>query len=117
MPPQDIPQKSYTKRMDYDIIKSGLSARKRRPGDYLTIDKEGNRQKLKSYFINEKIPREEREEMLLIADGPEIVWIPGYRMNCAYYVTDGTERILEIKITEDGTNVRDDQSIDPGRES
>ena len=82
-----------------------------------TIDKEGNRQKLKSYFINEKIPREEREEMLLIADGPEIVWIPGYRMNCAYYVTDGTERILEIKITEDGTNVRDDQSIDPGRES
>lgn len=55
--------------------------------------------------------------MLLIADGPEIVWIPGYRMNCAYYVTDGTERILEIKITEDGTNVRDDQSIDPGRES
>ena len=117
MPPQDIPQKSYTKRMDYDIIKSGLSARNRRPGDYLTIDKEGNRQKLKSYFINEKIPREEREEMLLIADGPEIVWIPGYRMNCAYYVTDGTERILEIKITEDGTNVRDDQSIDPGRES
>ncbi|HJD42016.1 MAG TPA: tRNA lysidine(34) synthetase TilS [Candidatus Mediterraneibacter quadrami] len=115
--PEDIPQKGYTKWLDYDIIKNSLSIRKRRPGDYLRIDNTGSRQKLKTYFINEKIPREERDKLWLIADGPEIVWIPGYRMNCAYYVTESTERILEIKITEDGTNVRDDQSIDPGRES
>lgn len=113
--PRDIPQKIYTKWLDYDIIKNSLSVRKRQPGDYLRIDKNGKRQKLKNYFVNEKIPREEREKMRLIADGPEIVWIPGYRLNCAYYVTDSTKRILEIKIMEDGKNVRDDQSIDPGR--
>lgn len=115
--PRDIPQKNYTKWLDYDIIKNGLSLRKRRPGDYLRIDKKGNKQKLKSYFVNQKVPREEREKMWLIADGPEIVWIPEYRMNCAYYVKDSTERILEIKITEDGANVRDNQRIDFGRES
>ena len=103
--------------MDYDIIKHGLSVRGRRPGDYLEIDAGGNRQKLKSYFINEKIPREEREKLRLIADGPEIVWIPGHRLNPAYYVKDSTKRILEIKITEERTDVRDDQGIDPGRES
>ena len=114
--PEQIPQKSYTKRMDYDIIKNGLSVRNRRPGDYLTIDAGGNRQKLKSYFINEKVPEDQRGRIPLIADGPEIAWIPGYRMGRTYYVDDSTERILEIKITEEKTN-GDNQGTDPGRES
>lgn len=106
--PDQIPQKSYTKLIDYDIIKYGLSVRTRRAGDYLTVDDRGSRQKLKSYFINEKIPKEERDRIRLIADGSEIVWIPGRRMSRAYYVNERTERILEIRITEEKTNVRDD---------
>lgn len=38
-----IPQKSYTKCFDYDIIKSSLCVRYRRPGDYFTIDGEGKK--------------------------------------------------------------------------
>ena len=113
---EEIPQKSYTKWMDYDIIEHGLSVRTRRCGDYLTVDDKGSRQKLKFYFINEKIPREEREKMPLIADGHEIVWIPGYRMSQAYYVSSDTEKILEIKITEEKENVRDNQGAGSGRE-
>ena len=115
--PEEIPQKSYTKCFDYDIIKHGLSARCRRPGDYLVVDGKGSRQKLKSYFINEKIPREERAGKLLIADGDHVVWIPGMRMSAAYQIGSRTKRILMIKITEDREDVRDDQSIDPGRRS
>lgn len=98
---EEIPQKSYTKCFDYDIIKYSLSARFRRPGDYLTVDRKGRRQKLKSYFINEKVPREERDRMLLIADGDHIVWIPGMRMSSAYQIGNQTKRILKIKITEE----------------
>ena len=98
---EEIPQKSYTKCFDYDIIKYSLSARFRRPGDYLTVDRKGSRQKLKSYFINEKVPREERDRMLLIADGDHIVWIPGMRMSSAYQIGSKTKRILKIKITEE----------------
>ncbi|MFR2489995.1 MAG: tRNA lysidine(34) synthetase TilS [Coprococcus comes] len=36
--------------------------RYRRPGDYFTIDGEGKKKKLKSYFIDEKIPQEERTD-------------------------------------------------------
>ena len=110
---EEIPQKSYTKWLDYDIIKYSLSARTRQAGDYLTIDEQGSRQKLKALFINEKIPREEREHMVLIADGAHIVWIPGYRMSRAYYVGGRTKRILEIKITEEEENGRDDPGHDP----
>ena len=62
---KEIPQKSYTKCFDYDIIKSSLCVRYRRPGDYFTIDGEGKKKKLKSYFIDEKIPQEERDRQLL----------------------------------------------------
>ena len=98
---KEIPQKSYTKCFDYDIIKYSLFARFRRPGDYFTVDRKGSRQKLKSYFINEKVSREERDRTLLIADGGHIVWIPGMRMSSAYQIGSKTKRILKIKITEE----------------
>ena len=109
---KEIPQKSYTKCFDYDIIKYSLSARTRRPGDYLVTGAGGERQKLKSYFINEKVPREQRDHILLIAEGNHILWIPGMRMSREYQVGEKTERILEIKITEEKKDVRDDQSFD-----
>ena len=101
---KEFPQKSYTKWIDYDIIKGRLSVRTRRPGDFLTVDRSGSRKKLKEYFINEKIPRSERETLPLVADGSHIVWIPGKRMSAAYQVSEGTARILEIKITEEKKN-------------
>ena len=114
---KEIPQKSYTKCFDYDIIKYGLSARTRRPGDYLVTGAGGERQKLKSWFINEKVPREQRDRILLIAEGSHILWIPGMRMSRAYQVGEKTERILEIKITEEKKDGRDDQSFDSGGRS
>ena len=119
---KEMPQKSYTKWIDYDIIKYTVSVRTRQSGDYFVIDTEGKQQKLKSYFINEKIPRSERDKMLLIADGHHIIWIPGRRMSRAYQIKNGTKRVLEIKIlderkTEDKENVRDNQGADPGGES
>lgn len=108
---KEIPQKSYTKCFDYDIIKYGLCARTRRSGDYLTTGEKNGRQKLKSYFVNEKVPREERADRLLIADGSHIVWIPGMRMSSEYRLRDGTKKILMIKITEGKNDGREDQSI------
>ena len=98
---KEIPQKSYTKCFDYDIIRSSLCVRYRQPGDYLTIDRERKKKKLKSYFIDEKIPKEERDTQLLIAEGSHIVWIPGRRMSSYYQVGDQTKKILKIKIMEE----------------
>ena len=91
-------EKSHTKRFDCDIIKHGISFRTRRPGDYITIHPDGRTQKLKSYFINEKVPQEERDKVLLVADGSHILWIVGYRVNCTYQVNENTKRVLEIRV-------------------
>lgn len=112
---EEAPQKRYTKWFDYDIIKGNVEIRTRRPGDYLIIDKEGRRQKLKSYFINEKIPGDEREKILLVADGDCILWIVGYRTSSTYQIGRHTKTVLEIQINGGEENGRDSQSIDTGR--
>lgn len=93
-------QKSHTKLFDCDIIKGMVSFRTRRPGDYITIHPDGGTQKLKSFFINEKIPREDRDKLLVVADGSHIIWIEGYRVNPVYQITQNTRRALEIQIDE-----------------
>lgn len=94
----NIPEKANTKWIDYDIIKSDIMVRTREAGDYIVIDETGKSQKLKSYFINKKVPKEKREQIPLVADGSHIIWIIGYRISAAYKVTERTRRILEIQI-------------------
>lgn len=94
---ENITEKTYTKWFDYDIIKNTVQIRTRRPGDYLTVDKQGGRQKLKTYFINEKIPREERERLLVLADGSHVLWVIGHRISELAKVTGQTKRVLRVQ--------------------
>ena len=93
-----VPKKTYTKWFDYDIIKDNVTVRTRRAGDRIVIDEKGNSQKLKSFFINEKIPSEERDHIPLFADGQQILWVTGHRQSKGYQITDHTVNILEITI-------------------
>ena len=100
-------EKSNTKRFDCDIIKHNICFRTRREGDYITIHPDGRTQKLKTYFINEKIPQEERDKILLVADGNHIMWIVGYRVNCVYQTKENTGCVLKIRIDKGEKNGRD----------
>ena len=93
-----FPRKNYTKWFDYDKIKNGLSLRSRRPGDFYVIDGEGHRRKLKDYFIDEKIPRQERDQILLLASKERVFWILGRRTSADCGIDEKTREILEISI-------------------
>ena len=96
---QIIPQNLYTKWFDYDKIKKSLQVRSRKQGDYLIVDEKGSRKSLKQYMIDEKIPREERNQLLILSDEDHVVWIPGYRISQYYKIEDQTKKILEVKLT------------------
>ena len=92
---EKIPTKRYTKWFDYDKIKQGMVLRNRKPGDYLA-NGAGSHKKLKDYFIDQKVPREDRDRMILLVDGNHIMWAVGMRISEEYKVTEQTKRILKI---------------------
>ena len=97
---KNIPQKKYTKWLDYDKIIQSVVFRTRRSGDYLTIDDNFSKKSLKKYMIEEKIPANERNSMLVLADGNHIIWVPGGRISTYYRVTEQTKVILEVTCME-----------------
>lgn len=98
----EIPRKTYTKWLDYDKIKDGFCIRTRRSGDYFISDAFGHRKKLKSYFIDEKIPLSERDKRWLLTQQSEVLWLIGGRISEHIKVTPETKYVLEI--TYDGGN-------------
>ncbi len=97
---QNIPEKTYTKWFDYDKITSSVVFRHRRKGDYLTINSKMNRKSLQDYFVNEKIPAKERDACFVLAEGSHILWVPGRRISEYYKISEGTERILQVSVTD-----------------
>ena len=100
-------EKNGAEMFNCDIIKGNISFRTRREGDYITIHPDGRTQKLKSYLINEKIPQEQRDKLLLVAEGNHVLWIVGLRKSSAYQVHEDTRKILEINVYEGEQNGRD----------
>ena len=76
--------------------------RTRLPGDYLVVNASGGQKKLKDYFIDRKIPKEDRDHVLLLADGPHILWVVGQRISEAAKVRPATEKVLKIQLEERG---------------
>lgn len=92
-------ENQYTKWIDCDIIDSNLLLRTRRDGDYIIVDEKGSRKKLKDFFIDKKIPREERNRICLLTRGSEVIWIVGYRISAAYKVNENSKNICKLQIT------------------
>ena len=92
-----IPKKSYTKWFDYDKIDKPLVLRTRQSGDFIKINNEESRKSLKDYFINEKVPKEQRDKVYLLAQDHHIIWVVGHRISQHYKVDDKTKRIFQVR--------------------
>ncbi|SEM31316.1 tRNA(Ile)-lysidine synthase [Syntrophus gentianae] len=84
--------------LDFDKLKMPLVIRNRRKGDrFQPLGMEGTK-KLKAYFIDEKIPRQKRDSIPLLADGHSVVWIAGLRTSERTRVNKETVHIVKIEI-------------------
>ena len=100
---QNIPEKTYTKWFDYDKISSSMVFRTRQAGDYLTVKSslgERKHKRLQDFFVNEKIPRQEREKIFLLAEDSHVIWIPGYRISEYYKIDKNTCNIMQVKVSD-----------------
>ena len=56
-----------------------LCWRTRLPGDYILLPGIAGKKKLKNFFIDLKIPAEQRNQIPLLCCGQEVLWLPGIR--------------------------------------
>lgn len=92
-----ISREKYIKYFDYDKITKNLNVRSRKKGDrFWPLGLVGSK-KLKDFFIDYKIDREKRNQIPLVCDGDEIMWVVGYRISENYKITNETKKILVIE--------------------
>lgn len=83
---------------DLDTLKLPLQVRKRREGDYFCpIGMGGKKKKLQDFFVDEKIPRDERDSIPIVVSDNDIIWVAGYRMDERFKPTEKTKRFLIIE--------------------
>jgi len=87
--------------VDLSRIKSSkLVVRNRQQGDrFHPLGMKGIK-KIKDFFIDEKIPAYERDNIPLVVDGNSIVWVAGFRLNEDYKITSKTKKILKLIMTD-----------------
>lgn len=93
--------KICTKVFDYDKINTNLSLRTRQAGDFIVLNHSSGTKKLKDYFIDEKIPRQQRDKIPLLTNGKEILWLIGVKTTHSCCVDKNTKNILYVQIWED----------------
>lgn len=65
----------------------------------MVIDRQGHTKKLSRILIENKIPREKRNALWILADGEHILWVPQIRRtSMEYYVTEETKEVLVVQI-------------------
>ncbi len=77
-----------------------LKIRARTEGDFFYPLGFGKKKKLQDFFVDEKIPRDERDRVPIVVSGNDIIWVAGYRADERFRVTDTTERFLRLAISK-----------------
>ncbi len=87
---------AYGEGFEKDVI-----LRARKAGDYLAISEEHTK-KLQNYFVDMKIPKDERDEVFLLTFGHEILWILPHgnkgRFSAKYKLCGDTKKVFFIEI-------------------
>ncbi|MBR1691365.1 MAG: tRNA lysidine(34) synthetase TilS [Lachnospiraceae bacterium] len=107
----EIPKNKYTKWLDYGKIRQCPVVRNRRVSDYFYID-DAHTKTVKDYMINEKIKKEEREQLFLICEDHHMLWMPGYRISAYYKISQKTENVLELVYLGGTKDGREDKRHD-----
>jgi tRNA(Ile)-lysidine synthase len=81
---------------DADALPGPLAVRPRRRGDRFLPYGSAASRRLKSFLIDARVPRWERDAVALVVAGDEIIWVAGLRRAAAAPVTPATRRVLEL---------------------
>ncbi len=84
--------------MDYEQISFPLTIRNVKSGDRFQPFGMSGTKKLKSFFIDEKIPKNRRRKIPVLVDQKSVLWIMGIRLCEKVKITDKTRKVIKVEI-------------------
>lgn len=84
--------------IDLNSVTLPLKLRCRQSGDRFIPTGMTHEKKLKEFFIDEKVPKLDRDKVPVLTDADKILWVVGYRMDARVVCTKDTHRILHITV-------------------
>ncbi len=97
-PPLPKPMDQKQAYLDYDKTGEHIQVRFFQPGDrFVPLGMQGHK-KVKSYFIDQKIPREERPFIPILTNADnDIIWVYGERISDLFRAVENTKKVLLIE--------------------
>ncbi len=93
-----ITKKPNVACLDSDEIEFPLLIRKWKQGDYFQPLGMTGFKKVSDFFIDQKIPIHEKENIWILCSGKKIIWIMGHRIDNRFKITSKTTNVLKIEI-------------------
>ena len=75
-----------------------LTVRNRRPGDVYRTSMKSGEKKLKELFQKDRIPKSQRDRLVVVEGDNEIIWVEGFPVQPKYRAFPSTARALEIRL-------------------
>jgi tRNA(Ile)-lysidine synthase len=86
---------------DADKIKHKLILRNWKPGDkFIPLGMKYSK-KVSDILTDVKVPSIFKKQILVLCDGPEIIWLVGVRLSEKYKVTSETKKVIKARINYD----------------
>jgi len=84
--------------IDYSVLGKDLVVRNKAAGDrFSPLGLKGTK-KLQDFFVDEKIPLEEREMVPIVESGGKIIWVGGLRIDDNARVKETTAKIVRLEL-------------------
>jgi tRNA(Ile)-lysidine synthase len=84
--------------LDAGAMELPLRIRRRARGDFFFPMGFGRRKKLQDFFVDAKVPRDERDRVPIVVSGNDVVWIAGHRADERFRVKEDTKKFLRLSI-------------------
>jgi tRNA(Ile)-lysidine synthase len=80
--------------LDFDKLSFPLILKKRQKGDYFYPFGMRGKKKLSDFFTDLKLSLPDKENIWLLCNGDDIVWVVGHRIDNRYRITSKTKRVF-----------------------